>query len=191
MKTSLQIEVPGGVDRILLHACCAPCSGAIVECLVERGYRPVIFYSNSNIVPQEEYAHRLNECIRYAREWNVEMVEDVYDHAGWLQCARGLENESERGGRCLQCFKYRLLRAAQYAAAGGFPVLTTTLASSRWKSLEQVNEAGAWACSQVEGVTWWPQNWRKGGLQERRNQILKEQNFYNQLYCGCEYSAHT
>lgn len=191
MKTSLQIEVPGGADRILLHACCAPCSGAIVECLVERGYRPVIFYSNSNIFPQEEYRHRLNECIRYAREWNVEMVEDVYDHAGWLQCARGLENEPERGGRCLQCFKYRLLRAAQYAAAGGFPVLTTTLASSRWKSLEQVNEAGAWACSQVEGVTWWPQNWRKGGLQERRNQILKEQNFYNQLYCGCEYSAHT
>lgn len=191
MKTSLQIEVPGGADRILLHACCAPCSGAIVECLVERGYRPVIFYSNSNIFPQEEYGHRLNECIRYAREWNVEMVEDVYDHAGWLQCARGLENEPERGGRCLQCFKYRLLRAAQYAAAGGFPVLTTTLASSRWKSLEQVNEAGAWACSQVQGVTWWPQNWRKGGLQERRNQILKEQNFYNQLYCGCEYSAHT
>ena len=188
MKTSLQIEVPGGADRILLHACCAPCSGAIVECLVERGYRPVIFYSNSNIFPQEEYGHRRNECIRYAREWNVEMVEDVYDHADWGRCAQGLENEPERGGRCLQCFKYRLLRAAQYAAANGFPVLTTTLASSRWKSLEQVNEAGQWACSQVEGVTWWDQNWRKGGLQERRNQILKEQNFYNQLYCGCEYS---
>ena len=191
MKTSLQIEVPGGADRILLHACCAPCSGAIVECLVERGYRPVIFYSNSNIFPQEEYEHRLDECVRYAGKWGVEMVEDVYDHADWGHCAEGLENEPERGGRCLQCFKYRLLRAARYAAANGFPVLTTTLASSRWKSLEQVNQAGYWACSQVEGVTWWPQNWRKGGLQERRNQILKEQNFYNQLYCGCEYSAHT
>ena len=191
MKTSLQIEVPGGADRILLHACCAPCSGAIVECLVERGFRPVIFYSNSNIFPREEYDHRLNECIRYAREWGVEMVEDTYDHADWGQCAKGLENEPERGGRCLQCFKYRLLRAAQYAAANGFPVLTTTLASSRWKSLEQVNEAGQWACSQVEGVTWWDQNWRKGGLQERRNQIIREQNFYNQRYCGCEYSAHT
>ena len=188
VNTSLQIEVPGGASRILLHACCAPCSGAIVECLVERGYRPVIFYSNSNIYPREEYEHRLNECVRYAREWGVEIVEDSYDHGDWGRCAVGLENEPERGGRCLQCFKYRLLRAAQYAAANGFPVLTTTLASSRWKSLEQVNEAGFWACSQVQGVAWWPQNWRKGGLQERRNQILKEQNFYNQLYCGCEFS---
>ena len=188
VKTSVKIEVPGGADRILLHACCAPCSGAIVECLMERGYRPVIFYSNSNIYPREEYEHRLNECVRYAQQWGVEIVEDEYDHAHWGGCAAGLEKEPERGGRCLQCFRFRLLRAAQYAAANGFPVLTTTLASSRWKSLEQVNEAGYWACSQVEGVTWWPQNWRKGGLQERRNQILKEQNFYNQLYCGCEYS---
>ena len=188
MKTNVQIEVPGGATRILLHACCAPCSSAIVECLMERGIRPTIFYSNSNIFPFEEYGHRLNECVRYAEKWGLEIVDDVYDHAAWGQCAAGLEKEPERGGRCLQCFKFRLLRAAQYAAANGYTVLTTTLASSRWKSLEQVNEAGFWACSQVEGVTWWDQNWRKGGLQERRNQILKEENFYNQLYCGCEFS---
>ena len=189
MKTSLQIEVPGGnASRVLLHACCAPCSSAIVECLMERGIRPVIFYSNSNIYPQEEYHLRLNECIRYAHKWGLEIVDDVYDHAAWGGCAAGLENEPERGGRCLQCFKFRLLRAAEYAQNNGFQVLATTLASSRWKSLEQVNEAGAWACSQVEGVTWWAQNWRRGGLQERRNAIIREENFYNQLYCGCEFS---
>jgi len=188
MKTSVQLEIPNGATRVLLHACCAPCSGAIVECLMERGIRPVIFYSNSNIYPQEEYEHRRNECIRYAQKWGIEIIDDVYDHAAWGGCAAGLENEPERGGRCLQCFKFRLLRAAQYASAHGFEVLTTTLASSRWKSLEQVNEAGFWACSQVEGVTWWPQNWRKGGLQERRNQIIREEEFYNQLYCGCEFS---
>jgi predicted adenine nucleotide alpha hydrolase (AANH) superfamily ATPase len=32
-------------------------------------------------------------------------------------------------------------------------------------------------------------NWRKGGLQQRRNELLKENNFYNQLYCGCEFSV--
>ncbi len=191
VKTQLQIEVPGGAERILLHACCAPCSGAIVECLVQRGYRPVIFYSNANIHPREEYRRRLEECVRYARKWDLELVEDVYDHARWSSCIAGAENEPERGARCLRCFRFRLLRAAEYAAANGFPVLTTTLASSRWKSLEQVNEAGSWACGQVEGVCWWGQNWRKGGLQERRNQILKEQGFYNQQYCGCEYSVHT
>ena len=188
MKTSIQIEVPGGAGRVLLHACCAPCSSAIVECLMERGIRPVIFYSNSNIYPFEEYGHRLNECVRYARKWGIEIVDDEYDHAAWSVCAKGLENEPERGGRCLQCFKFRLLRAARYASVNGFSVLATTLASSRWKSLEQVNEAGRWACSQVSGVTWWEQNWRRGGLQERRNAIIKEENFYNQLYCGCEFS---
>lgn len=176
------------MSRILLHACCAPCSSAIVEYLVQHGEKPVIFYSNSNIYPREEYDHRLNECLRYARKWGVEIIEDVYDHDEWSLCAKGLESEPERGGRCLQCFKFRLLRAAQYAAANGFDVLTTTLASSRWKSLEQVNEAGYWACAQVEGVEWWARNWRKGGLQERRNQIIKEENFYNQLFCGCEFS---
>ena len=182
------IEIPGGATRVLLHACCAPCSSAIVECLMDSGIRPVIFYSNSNIYPWEEYEHRLNECLRYAKKWGLEIVDDVYDHEAWGGCAVGLENEPERGGRCLQCFKFRLLRAAEYASAHGFEVLTTTLASSRWKSLEQVNAAGEWACGQVSGVTWWPQNWRKGGLQERRNQIITEENFYNQLYCGCEFS---
>ena len=188
MTVNLHIEVPGGAHRILLHACCAPCSSAIVECLMERGIRPVIFYSNSNIFPQEEYDHRLNECIRYARKWGIEIVDDVYDHAAWQLCAQGLEQEPERGKRCLNCFKQRLLRAAQYASANGFTVLSTTLASSRWKDLEQVNEAGRWACAQVPGATWWDQNWRKGGLQERRNQIIREENFYNQLFCGCEFS---
>ena len=187
MHTNVQLQVPG--ERVLLHACCAPCSSAIVECLMELGIRPVIFYSNSNIWPREEYDHRLNECLRYARKWGLEIVDDVYDHDAWGNCAAGLETEPERGARCLQCFKFRLLRAAQYASAQGFDVLATTLASSRWKDLSQVNEAGRWACVQVSGVTWWDENWRRGGLQDRRGAIIKEENFYNQQYCGCEFSV--
>lgn len=175
-------------NHILLHACCAPCSGSIVEYLVQHGERPVIFFSNSNIYPFEEYEHRRSEVLRYAAQFGLKVVSDVYDHSAWLCCASGLETEPERGARCLECFKQRLLRAAQYASEHGFDVLTTTLASSRWKSLDQVNEAGFWACSQVSGVEWWPQNWRKGGLQERRSQIIREQGFYNQQYCGCEFS---
>ena len=191
MKPSVRLEPPLGAKRVLLHACCAPCSSAVVECLMDNGIEPVIFYSNSNIFPREEYDHRLNECIRYARKCGIPIVDDIYDHEDWGGCAKGLEDEPERAGRCLQCFKYRLLRAARYAAGNGFPVLTTTLASSRWKSLDQVNEAGEWACAQVDGVVWWPQNWRKGGLQERRNEIIRSERFYNQLYCGCEYSRHS
>lgn len=188
-KHKLVLEVPGGARRVLLHTCCAPCSSAIIEIMLQQGITPTIFYSNSNIFPLEEYLHRKDECTRYAQSLGLEIVDDDYEHADWRSsAAQGLELEPERGARCLACFKYRLLRAARYASAHGFTVLTTTLASSRWKDLSQVDAAGLWACHQVENVTWWGQNWRKGGLQDRRNQLIKELNFYNQQYCGCEYS---
>ncbi|MBP5335843.1 MAG: epoxyqueuosine reductase QueH [Bacteroidales bacterium] len=188
MIPDVKLEAPLGASRVLLHTCCAPCSSAIVECLVRNGITPVIFYSNDNIYPREEFDKRENECLRYAGSLGLEVVEDPYDHARWLPLAAGLEAAPERGARCLECFRYRLLRAARYASAHGFAVLATTLASSRWKDLEQVNQAGAWACAQVQGVTWWDRNWRKEGLQERRGEIIREMNFYNQPYCGCEFS---
>ncbi len=180
--------------KILLHTCCAPCSGAIVEQLLKEGTPPTIFYCNPNIYPYEEYEIRKNECSRYAAENGLEIIDDDYDHDAWLQCTVGLEHEPERGGRCLECFKYRLLRAARYAVSHGYDTLTTTLASSRWKSLDQINEAGRWAVQRAveeastTDLQWWDRNWRKGGLQERRSQIIKEKGFYNQLYCGCEFS---
>jgi len=184
----IKIEVPGGETKVLLHACCAPCSGAIIECMIRNGIRPTIFYSNSNITPISEYEIRRDECIRYAKANNLEIVDDNYDHDQWHCVSKGLENEPERGGRCLQCFRFRLERAARYAHEHGFKVLTTTLASSRWKNLDQVNAAGEYACSLFPDVIWWDQNWRKGGLQVRRGEIIKEMNFYNQLWCGCEFS---
>ena len=188
MIPDVKLQAPLGVDRVLLHTCCAPCSSAIVECLLRNGITPVIFYSNDNIYPKEEFDKRESECLRYARSLGLEVIEDEYDHARWLPLAAGLEDAPERGARCMACFQHRLLRAARYAAAHGFQVLTTTLASSRWKSLDQINAAGHWACDQVEGVIWWDRNWRKDGLQERRSEIIREQQFYNQPYCGCEFS---
>lgn len=187
-KDAESLNVPMGQTEVLLHTCCAPCSSAIIECLLNNGIRPVIYYCNPNIYPLEEYLVRKEECTRYAKALGLDIIDDDYDHEAWLEAVKGLENEPERGGRCLRCFKLRLLRTAEYARDNGFKVITTTLASSRWKSLDQINEAGEWACAQVSGVVWWDRNWRKGGLQERRLQIIKEYDFYNQLYCGCEFS---
>ena len=198
-KKKLEIQAPMGEKTVLLHTCCAPCSSAIIEALMQNGITPVIYYCNPNIYPQEEYEIRKNECTRYAQSLGLEIVDADYDHENWLDAVKGMENEPERGGRCLKCFKLRLLRTAQYASERGIKVITTTLASSRWKSLDQINEAGRWACQQPilvrrssaaphDEVIWWDQNWRKGGLQERRLQIIKEYDFYNQLYCGCEFS---
>jgi predicted adenine nucleotide alpha hydrolase (AANH) superfamily ATPase len=156
---------------------------------MNNGITPVIYYCNPNIYPREEYEIRKDECTRYARALGLEIIDADYDHENWLETMKGLEHEPERGGRCLKCFKLRLLRTAEYAKQRGIKVITTTLASSRWKSLDQINEAGEWACSMVQdGPVYWTRNWRKGGLQERRLQIIKEYGFYNQLYCGCEFS---
>lgn len=229
-------EPPEGCDlsqeHILLHCCCAPCSTAIIEWMVGAGLRPGIFFSNSNIVPFREYSIRRDELIRYAAAHGLETIDDEYDHAAWLAFVRRLETSPvaepvvrqvqgsviriadmpERGPRCLECFKFRLLRAARYAAVNGYTLLTTTLASSRWKDLNQVDAAGRWVCDVINGiydgecaidsevnskfplsgrqnkVTWWNQNWRRGGLQERRNALIKEWDMYNQTFCGCEFS---
>ena len=186
-KKGFAIEAPMGETTVLLHTCCAPCSSAIIEAMLANGITPVIYYCNPNIYPHEEYEIRKNECTRYAQSLGLEIVDADYDHENWLEAVKGLESEPERGGRCLKCFKLRLLRTAEYAQSRGIKAITTTLASSRWKSLDQINEAGRWACLDKD-VIWWDQNWRKGGLQERRLQIIKEYDFYNQLYCGCEFS---
>lgn len=187
-KDKFALQVPGGEKEVLLHTCCAPCSGAIIECLLKNGIRPTIFYSNSNIYPYKEYLIRKDECSRYAAANGLKIIDDDYNHNLWRCMSEGYENEPEMGERCFHCFAFRLERAARYAYEHGYKVLTTTLASSRWKNLDQVNAAGEYACSLFPNVIWWPQNWRKGGLQERRGQIIKEQNFYNQQYCGCEFS---
>ncbi len=150
--------------------------------------KPTIFYYNPNIYPHEEYEIRKNESKRHAESLGVQWIDGDYDHEGWLQDVCGMENEPERGRRCEQCFTLRLTKAAQEARKLGLQCFTTTLASSRWKNLEQINRAGQIAQQTVEGTVFWDQNWRKGGLQERRNQLLREFNFYNQLYCGCEFS---
>ena len=233
MKQNSTITIPEGLQQVLLHACCAPCSSAIVEWMLQHDIQPTIFYFNPNIYPREEYEIRKNESKRHADSLNISWLDGDYDHQSWLQQIRGLEHEPERGARCLQCFRIRLLATALQAQALHISHFATTLASSRWKNLNQINQAGLEAqqlvastpsilplpCapssspsapspsapspsaspSSVMSVAalpqhpsplFWPQNWRKAGLQDRRNQLLRQYSFYNQLYCGCEFSLH-
>lgn len=182
------IVIPEGVGEVLLHACCAPCSSAIVEWMLNHEVRPTILYFNPNIYPREEYEIRKNESKRHADSLGIRWIDGDYDHERWLETIKGMEGEPERGARCLRCFKMRLLATALQARELGLRYFTTTLASSRWKSLEQITEAGLAAQNAVADTEFWAQNWRKGGLSDRRNQLLKEYGFYNQQYCGCEFS---
>lgn len=156
--------------------------------MLQNDIRPVLYYCNPNIFPEEEYLMRKNECTRYARELGLEIIDEDYDHASWTCAIHGHEAEPERGSRCLECFRLRLLNAAKRCRELGLEIFTTTLASSRWKRMDQISEAGHWAASMVGGVHFDDRNWRKGGLQQRRNELLRQNGFYNQVYCGCEYS---
>ena len=187
-KKRSSIEIPEGVHEVLLHACCAPCSSAIVEWMMAHEVRPTIFYYNTNIFPREEYEIRKNESKRHADSLGIKWIDGDYDHERWLGEVKGLENEPERGSRCLRCFRLRLVATALQARQLGLSYFTTTLASSRWKSIDQITQAGLEAQSLVPDTIFWAQNWRKGGLSDRRNQLLKEYGFYNQQYCGCEFS---
>ncbi len=176
------------MNELLLHSCCAPCSCAIIEHLLHNDTKPVIFYSNSNIYPYSEYEIRREELKKLTNYFGVTFLEDEYDHQDWLNFVAGLEQEPERGSRCQKCFLYRLRRAAKKCKELNINQLTTSLSSSRWKDFNQIVNAGKLVESE-ENVTFVATNWRKGGLQERRNQLLKDFQFYNQLYCGCEFSV--
>ena len=198
MSGKSSIIVPEGCKEVLLHACCAPCSSAIVEWLLAHDIQPTIYYYNPNIYPREEYEIRKNESKRHAQSLGIQWIDDDWQHEKWLRDIEGTEKEPERGKRCELCFFHRLFYAARKAQELDIPFFATTLASSRWKNLDQINTAGLKAEEWVnkcpkdsivhEPVHFWAQNWRKDGLQDRRNQLLKEYNFYNQLYCGCEFS---
>ena len=195
MAKQSAIIIPEGCSKVLLHACCAPCSSAIVEWLLAHEIEPVIYYFNPNIYPFEEYKIRKNESKRHAASLGIQWIDDdksseewSHAHEKWCAAICGLEQEPERGKRCETCFYHRLLATAKKAKELNIPFFATTLASSRWKNLEQVNAAGMAAANDVTTVRFWAQNWRKDGLQDRRNALLKEYNFYNQQYCGCEFS---
>ena len=115
------------MENVLLHSCCAPCSAAIVEWMLAQDIRPTLYYFNPNIFPQEEYEIRKSECSRYAQKLGLEIIDGDYDHTAWLSDVAGLEDEPERGKRCLQCFKIRLLATAKLADERGFRLFTTTL----------------------------------------------------------------
>ena len=179
---------PGGEKKVLLHSCCAPCSGEVMEAMLASGIEYTIFFYNPNIHPKREYLLRKDENVRFAEKHNVPFVDADYDTDNWFARAKGMEWEPERGIRCTMCFDMRFERTALYAHENGFPVMTSCLGISRWKNMEQINDSGHRAASPYDGLSYWHFNWRKGGGAARMIEISKREAFYQQEYCGCAYS---
>ncbi len=184
----MEFTPPGGARKVLLHSCCAPCAGPLIERMHESGLELTIFFYNPNIHPKREYDIRKQENIRYAEKLGIPFVDADYDVQDWFARARGMERDPERGRRCSMCFDMRFERTALYAAEHGFSVITSSLGISRWKDMEQINASGVTAAVHYEGVEYWTYNWRKDGGGARMYTLAKEERFYQQQYCGCIYS---
>jgi predicted adenine nucleotide alpha hydrolase (AANH) superfamily ATPase len=179
---------PDGHKKVLLHSCCAPCSGEVMEAMTASGVDYTIFFYNPNIHPKREYEIRKNENIRFAEKHGIAFIDADYDADNWMARAKGLEMEPERGARCTMCFDMRFERTALYAHENGFPVITSSLGISRWKDMNQINGCGMRAAAKYDGINYWTYNWRKGGGSSRMIEISKREEFYQQEYCGCVYS---
>lgn len=188
LDSESRLEQAASTRQVLLHSCCAPCSGELMEAMLESGISMTIFFYNPNIHPKKEYEIRKNENIRFAEKMKIKFVDADYDVQDWFGRANGMENEPERGIRCTMCFDMRFARTALYAHENGFKVFTSSLGISRWKNMDQINECGVRAASHYEGMEYWTHNWRLGGGSERMYQIAKREQFYKQEYCGCIYS---
>lgn len=73
--------------KLLLHACCGPCSLEPTRLLKAAGHDITIYYANSNIHPAEEYEHRLATLRAWAADAGFEVLEGPYDPATWEACA--------------------------------------------------------------------------------------------------------
>jgi len=182
------IQTPNGEDRLLLHSCCAPCEGEVLEILLNSEIQPTVFFYNPNIHPKKEYELRKKEDKKFCDKMGVEHVDVDYDVRNWFERIKGLEWEPERGGRCTVCFDMRFERTALYAYENQFKLFSSTLGISRWKNMKQINGCGERASARYENLNYWTYNWRKAGGSQRMIEISKREGFYQQEYCGCVYS---
>ena len=189
-RTIARLQAAGQRPALLLHACCAPCSSAVLEYLSQY-FAITLLYYNPNIAPLEEYQKREAELRRLVSQRKfthpVELLPCQYDGQAFVQAARGLEGEPEGGKRCEACFRLRLRYAAQEAARLHFDYYTTTLSISPMKNAPLLNQLGE-EIGREFGVAHLPSDFKKKDGYKRSVQLSKEYDLYRQDYCGCAFS---
>lgn len=188
-----RMKEEGKRKRLLLHACCAPCSSYCLEYLREAFVLTVFFY-NPNLTEQEEYRRRAEEEKRLIALMNgqegssqIEILEGRYEPERFLEAAKGLETCKEGGERCVRCFALRLGETARVAAEDGFDFFTTSLTISPLKNSALLNRIGAQEGERY-GVRFLPSDFKKNNGYLRSTQLSRLYGLYRQNYCGCIYS---
>lgn len=175
---------------LLLHSCCAPCSTLCIDRLKEH-FDLTIFYYNPNMSDASEYEKRKNEQIRYIQHLNslgdnIKFVEIGFCQDDYKKIAKGLEKEPEGGKRCYLCYELRLAKTFQFASARKFEYFCSTLSVSPYKNAEWLNRIGL--SLETNGTKWLSSDFKKRDGYKISRQMAREQNLYEQNYCGCVYS---
>ncbi len=168
--------------KILVHVCCGPCATSSVLRLLEEGWKPVLYFSNSNIYPYEEYEKRYANLLIVAQRYSLEVIKGEYEHDKWREYIKGYENEKEGGKRCQRCFRYNLLLAAKKAEEIHIDYFCTTLTVSRFKNSAVIFQIGEDLLGFVKF------DFKKKDGFALSCKLAKEMGLYRQNYCGCEFS---
>lgn len=180
----------GRKPRLLLQSCCGPCSTYVLEYLT-KFFDVTVFFSNSNIFPREEFEKRLiaqrEVTEKLKTPCDVKLMSDEYNHDEFLDKVAGLEGEPEGGTRCIECFRLRLIKTAEFAKENGFDCFATTLSVSPHKNAEILNSLGKEIGESV-GVFFLTADFKKREGYKRSIELSRELELYRQEYCGCEFS---
>ena len=177
-------------SSLLLHACCAPCSSAVLERLASH-FKISIFYYNPNITEEKEYQKRLDELRKFISKLNfkyqINIIDSRYEPKEFFKIAKGLEKEKEQGKRCYKCYELRLEETAKVAKEKNFDFFATTLTLSPYKKTSWLNEIGE-NLSEKYHANYLYSDFKKKNGYKRSIELSKEYNLYRQDYCGCIYS---
>lgn len=178
------------VPKLLLHACCAPCSSYVLEVL-SKYFKISIVYYNPNITSKTEYDKRLSELKKFINlvkyENKIDIIECEYNNEDFFNAIKGLEKEKEGGKRCYQCYKLRMEYTAKLALKLGYDYFTTTLSISPYKNANWLNEIGKSLECQY-GIKYLYADFKKKNGYKRSIELSRKYNLYRQDYCGCIYS---
>lgn len=177
--------------KLLLHACCGPCSLEPIRILAAEGHQISIYYANSNIAPTDEYARRLDTLLSWAKEEGIEVIEGSYQPHEWNERVAPWAIEAQgapelRCKRCRACYALRFEETARYASEHGFEGIGTTLSVSPYQFTSIIAEELQAAAERL-GLACVFRDFRP--FYDNATERSRTLGMYRQNYCGCGFSA--
>ena len=185
-----KINASGVRPKLLLHACCAPCSSYVLQYL-SAVFDITLYFYNPNISPAEENDFRAEELRRLCSELPLASTPDIiveeYEPEVFYRAVQGMEHLPEGEARCAVCYRLRLEKTAQKAREIGADYFTTTLSISPYKRADWLNAIGGELADKY-GVPYLFSDFKKKNGYKISCELSREYGLYRQDYCGCEFS---